>query len=154
MSMLIEQFFRSNMHLGRFLTKNEKTIRHYAIERYLKNCSDNTLIMHINDMLKTYKYSTPEKGFPKAKLIKIMRPYLSLYLLSIYGFDLLSKREASQNLFRKLCRFYKYNPSFGRKKIILKNSKIWGSYYIEDCIDFNETDDFFDDFETSHLEIL
>jgi hypothetical protein len=152
MSTIIEQFFLCNLHLGRFQEKNISTIRYYAIERYLKNCSEYTLIMHINDMLKKFRRPPIDPSFPRNTLFIVMRPYLFLYLLGIYGFDVSSKKHANEELCHKLIRFYRFNPRFGRKIIVLKDTKISGSYYVEDHIEFNENEEYFCDFDTSHLD--
>jgi hypothetical protein len=60
-----------------------------------------------------------DKEFPRDLLIKIMRPYLHLYITSKYAIIGTEKRCISGMLLkRKLHDFAKFNPLFGRKKII------------------------------------
>jgi hypothetical protein len=64
--------------------------------------------------------------FPQDKLIKIMRPYLYLKLISDYSLVHIKKIAAKKKLLKKLYEFQKYNPKFGRKFIKFNNINIDG----------------------------
>jgi hypothetical protein len=57
-----------------------------------------------------------EQDFPMKDLIRILRPYYYLYLVSKYHICGLEKRQmATEYLSEKLYELYIYNPLFGRK---------------------------------------
>ena len=72
---------------------------------------------------KTTKKILINDEFPKKRLIKIMKPYLMLYLQSYYSFVPIVKNNAIVLLNNKLKKFQKFNPKFGRKiyKLGFKN---------------------------------
>jgi hypothetical protein len=98
-----------------------------------------------------------DADFPKDKLIKIMKPYLLLYLKSIYSLIPLIKQISKIELECKLQKFQQFNRTFGKKNAVMKylydgnninNFSIINSYVFNDKhILFNESTDFL----TSHL---
>jgi hypothetical protein len=56
-----------------------------------------------------------DPDFPKEELVNIMRPYLRLYYISMYSIDEYKKLNAFSELHKRLHKFYRYNPRFGRK---------------------------------------
>uniref|UniRef100_A0A6C0KXQ9 Uncharacterized protein n=1 Tax=viral metagenome TaxID=1070528 RepID=A0A6C0KXQ9_9ZZZZ len=127
--LLFELYFKSNFKLDDFAYNNECIIRNIKIENYV-NCSDNkTLHCDIMDML--YEHSNIMNNmkididFPKELLIKIMRPYLNLYINYMFQISGTEKKESSYIMLKKkLFKFAKFNPQFGKK--ILKSKKIFG----------------------------
>jgi hypothetical protein len=57
-----------------------------------------------------------DKDFPKDKLIKIMQPYLLLFIMSQFAYLETQQKEASYFLNKVLINFSNFNPKFGRKK--------------------------------------
>ena len=128
-SELFFKFFKVNFDLTIFLQKYEYLLRNYSIENYINNSPKNILKKEIMTMINKYNKLflkdkdkiLIDKDFPNDKLIKIMKPYLLLYINS--SFSLIPQvKEYSTNLLKyKLYKFKKFNPLFGRKIIILKN---------------------------------
>ena len=56
-----------------------------------------------------------DSKFPDQQLITIMKPYLTLYMVSLYSLVASIRTNSFAKLKYKLTQFYKYNPSFGRK---------------------------------------
>ena len=120
---LFELFFKSKFCLKLFAYDNECVIRSIKIDDYVKSSDNPTLYKSIMVMLSTHKNIMHnikiDKEFPRELLIKIMRPYLHLYITSKYAIIGTEKRYiAGMLLKKKLHDFAKFNPLFGRKKII------------------------------------
>jgi hypothetical protein len=94
-------------------------LRDYIIENFVKNSSEDVLIKEIKKMLSIYNNKNKkiiiDVEFPKNRLIKIMKPYLILYLQSQYSFVPIIKNNTSILLYNKLKMFRNFNPKFGRK---------------------------------------
>ena len=120
---LFELFFKNNLSLKQFAYHNEAVIRSTKIDDYVKS-SDNytlykTIIVMLADHNEIMNKIKIDKDFPRDKLIKIMRPYLHLYITSKYDIMGIEKKCISGMLLKKKLRdFAKFNPLFGRKKII------------------------------------
>jgi hypothetical protein len=121
---LFFKFFNCNFDLSLFYKKYEYLLRDYSIENFIKNLSVSAFIEEINKMLHKYNYKKKNKilinsEFPKKKLIQIMKPYLVLYLHSIYSLIPIIKIKSGIELNDKLKKFQSFNPQFGRKLIKL-----------------------------------
>jgi len=157
---LFELFFKSNFDLKEFAYHNECVIRSIKIDNFVKSSDNDTLYKSILKMIKEnsdimHKIKI-DKDFPKDLLIKIMRPYLNLYIISKFFIIGTDKRNLSLLFLRKkIYKFAKFNPNFGRKK--LKINEIFGriigaseiifddrhiNFYNDDddSYDFNEED--------------
>ena len=104
-----------------------------------------------------------DDDFPKDKLIKIMQPYLLLYLNSLYSLIPESKRETEIIFKNMMIRFNKFNPQFGRKKykISIKHTKDFKRKIVRKItefddrhIPFNKPDYNSKNFLTDHLEYV
>ena len=117
-SPLLEAFFREDFNLKRFLVKNELLINDEYLKTYVENnCLENVL-EHVKDMFKDHHIRwNIHPDFPKDRLYKIMKPYLSLYFESGYSFDNQKKGRSYQILHNKLHYFQTYNKCFGRRKV-------------------------------------
>jgi hypothetical protein len=97
------------------------------------------------------------KDFPTPKLIKIMKPYLKLYLHSLYSTESNKKISYDILLNKKIKEFVKFNPRFGRK-VITGNNKRDGKlkFYIDKLEDkyipYNNI--YNNNFMTNHLILL
>jgi len=120
------KFFQCDFNLSLFAKQNEYMLKEYIIKNFVYKSSSNILKMEIFTMLSEFnikhKNSKPKYyinidiAFPINKLIRIMQPYLLLYCTSIYSLLIHQREEAKNILNKKLIDFYKFNPSFGRKK--------------------------------------
>lgn len=116
MPILFHYYFLTDFNITKFRDQYEGIIREISIKNYIKNSDHETLYNAVINMLKSHKHRiniNPE--FPKEELVDIMRPYLQLYYVSMYSLDEYKKLNAFSELHRKLNKFYKYNPKFGRK---------------------------------------
>jgi len=116
MPALFHCYFLVNFDISRFREQYEGIIREVSIENYVKNTDYNVLYNHVFTMMQEHKgriFIDPD--FPKEDLVNIMRPYLRLYYVSMYSLDEYKKLNAFSELHKKLHKFYKYNPKFGRK---------------------------------------
>ena len=123
---LFFKFHDCTFCLTTFLSKYEYLLREKIIENYVKNTPSDTIYKNIMIMLRVYnqennkKRITIDEKFPKNKIIKIFKPYLILYMNSSLSLIPSQKYKASCDLEKKLKRFQKFNPLFGRGKIMLK----------------------------------
>jgi hypothetical protein len=131
----------SNFDLEVFAAEYDYLIRSYAIDNYYMNSSDELLSHQIINMFKEECCTTivVHKDFPKDKLVSIMKPYLKMYLKSKYSPDVNICYNVREKLSWYLKQFVKYNPSFGKKKIVMNSLKTTGftSYYEIEHIDFS-----------------
>jgi len=126
MPTLFHQYFLSNFNLSKFQEDNEPVIQKIHLKQYLRNLSPKELKGEILYMLKQNRFSKKIKidpAFPIDKLIDIFTPYLELFYTQIYSFDLNAKTIAKNQLYWKLKEFYKFNPTFGRKYFVSKNTQ-------------------------------
>jgi hypothetical protein len=122
------KFFNCDFNLTTFYHKYEYLLRQYILDNFIKNSTEDVLIQEIKKMINNFNKKTSKKitindEFPKKRLIKIMKPYLMLYLQSHYSFVPIIKNNAIVLLNSKLKKFQKFNPKFGRKiyKLGFKN---------------------------------
>ena len=125
---LFVKFFHCDFNLTTFYHKYEYLLRQYILDNFIKNSTEDVLIQEIKKMINNFNKKTTKKitvndEFPKKRLIKIMKPYLMLYLQSHYSFVPIIKNNAIVLLNSKLKKFQKFNPKFGRKiyKLGFKN---------------------------------
>jgi hypothetical protein len=156
MSPLFEEYFRYNFSLNQFLIKNEELINDEYLRTYVENNCVEDLFEDVKDMFKEHHIrSHIHSEFPKDKLFKIMKPYLSLYYISNYSINHHKKSRAFRTLHHKLHLFQRYNTCFGRRKVQLvsKNpfSPLKQCVYVfdEKCPPFYDENN--DKFLTSHL---
>ena len=125
---LFVKFFHCDFNLTTFYLNYEYLLRQYILDNFIKNSTEDVLIQEIKKMITLFNKKTTKKilindEFPKKNLIKIMKPYLMLYLQSYYSFVPIVKNNAIVLLNSKLKKFQKFNPKFGRKiyKLGFKN---------------------------------
>ena len=125
---LFVKFFHCDFNLTTFYHKYEYLLRQYILDNFIKNSTEDELIKETQKMITIFNKKTTKKilindEFPKKRLIKIMKPYLMLYLQSYYSFVPIIKNNAIVLLNSKLKKFQKFNPKFGRKiyKLGFKN---------------------------------
>ena len=125
---LFVKFFHCDFNLTTFYHKYEYLLREHILDNFIKNSTEDVLIQEIKKMITLFNKKTTKKilindEFPKKNLIKIMKPYLMLYLQSYYSFVPIVKNNSIVLLNSKLKKFQKFNPKFGRKiyKLGFKN---------------------------------
>jgi hypothetical protein len=151
MPLLFEKYFRSDFHLEKFSMENQDIINEEYLKTYVENnCQD--IYELTRDMFRDNQMRfNIHKCFPKEVLLKIMKPYLDLFIISQYSIHMQKKIQAYRLLHKKLHQFIGFNPSFGKRKvrIVKKNpfdmKHICQYYFDENCIPFHfeiETDEF------------
>jgi len=160
MPILFHNYFLCNFSLSKFKLENEDNIREYAIMKYINTSDETVLRAKILNMIRCNYYTDNIKihnDFPSKSLIKIMKPYLNLYLHSIYSTESNKKIMYEHLLDVAMKQFVKYNPRFGRKIIVeskLNTSK--NKKYINKINDthipYNNRYD--NDFMNNHLTLI
>jgi len=120
------KFFEVDFNLTNFKYSNEYILRCFSIKNYVYKSPSNILVSEIKkflDLFNIYCIKNRlknkiyiDKDFPKNKLIKIMQPYLLLYIISQFAYLESHQKEAAYFLNKVLIIFNNYNPKFGRKK--------------------------------------
>lgn len=116
---LFHNFFLCGFDLVQFRLNNETEIRENFIKRHIYMGDEDVLYGEITSMIFTSRRRKrlmrihPE--IPKNEVIKIMRPYLYLYMVASYHVCGLEKTAiATDILCKKLTDFFEFNPQFGR----------------------------------------
>jgi hypothetical protein len=135
MPVLYHYYFLTNFNITEFRDQYEGIIREISIDNHIKNSDCNTLYSGVYNMLKEHKPRINiHPDFPKEELVNIMRPYLRLYYISMYSLDEYKKLNAFSELHKRLHKFYRYNPRFGRKIV----KRAFNSYFkYTTTIEFN-----------------
>lgn len=127
---LFEKYFAVNFNLSEFYHQYEFLLREYIIKNYVNDSTKPQLRKHIINMINefnklhiTMKFKI-DAEFPDDILIKIMKPYLLLYITSLYSLVAINKSNALAKLKYKLTQLYKFNPAFGRKTAVINYSTI------------------------------
>ena len=131
---IFTKFYRCNFNLTKYINTYEYLTRELAVKNYMTNSTNEELRYEIDNMLTLYNLKQNNindkiyicSDFPDTKLIKIMKPYLYLKLVSVFSLIPYVKTEALTLLNIKLKEFHDYNPRFGKKKIIFKYEYIDG----------------------------
>jgi hypothetical protein len=120
---LFYYFFKTNFDLNKFVKKYQYLLRNFSIKNYLTNSTKNSICDDIDSMIENYNSDVYfrksqiiiDETFPKDLLIKIMQPYLELYITSQYSLLYTDRIQCKEILKKKLTAFNKFNPLFGRK---------------------------------------
>lgn len=114
---LLTKYFLCEFNIKKFQIENECEIREHIIKNYITNSPFTEMYNDIMEMIEIY--FTIEPDFPTKILVEIMKPYLYLYYMSNYHIKGVQiTHNAKKWLKEYLKKFYKFNPQFGRKKII------------------------------------
>ena len=163
-SPLFTLFFKINFDLGQLATKYKYILREQAIKNFLVSKTNTDLHSCILDMIAHYnenlfflerKYRmTIDVKFPKHLLVKIMKPYLHLYLTYLYSYVDAESVRADNELIRKLKQIIDFNPDFGREQV-QHNTSIIGPPFCQPIITYNSKHPSFnpkeDNFLNSHI---
>jgi hypothetical protein len=120
---LFHYYFKTNFDLNKFIKKYQYLLRNFSIKNYLTNSSKTTICNNIDSMIENYNMDAYygqyqiiiHSSFPKDLLIKIMKPYLELFITAEYSLLYTDRLQCRKLLKKKLYEFNKYNPLFGRK---------------------------------------
>lgn len=122
---LFEKYFDVNFNLTEFYQQHEFLLREHIIKNYIKDTSNTQLRKHVNNMISEFnklhvnmKFKIDPK-FPDNQLIPIMKPYVTLYMISLYSMVSTIRTNSFAKLKYKLIQLYKYNPTFGRKLAVV-----------------------------------
>ena len=120
---LFNAYFNSNLITTNYVAKYEVIIRDRAITNEVKNGHHDKLYPLVLRMFLHFKRHLGDMhiscGFPRKKLVDIMRPYLHLYMYHLYYPNDLPRRYDSEELLEKrLSHLSSINPIFGQRTII------------------------------------
>jgi len=134
--LLFEFMFLEHFELDAYEIKHEHYIFKYIIRKFVFNhaSTENNrhLYSHIIEMIEDNPHTnkwTIHPNFPRDKLIDIMRNYVYLYYLINYG--RLTTHQYTfmcSFLYNSLYLFWKFNPLFGQKKILISPSPAFTFY--------------------------
>jgi len=124
MPMLLEMFYRSNFNIKHFKKVNDFFIREECIKSFMKNADIDDQYEYIEEMF-SLKYCKKkfvfDDEFPKSVIVKSMKPYLFMYIISEYSLRCSQKIMEYRIMLRhSLLKFKDDNPQFGRKVVKLK----------------------------------
>lgn len=158
---LLFHFFNANFNIAIFGRKYEYLLREISVDKYVKNTDTDSLHGDVKDMIHLVlirnKYKiTIHKDFPKPKLVEIMRPYLQLWYSAFYSLIPIKQQSSMKRLVRKLIKFIKFNPQFGRRYVKIDTKYVNGTLRHIQTVCYNDTHKPFivedDDFLTNHIQ--
>ena len=118
MPSLLQNFVLCGFDRNKFTLNHDTEIREQFIRRYIYNGQPDTLFEEIEDMLGICDM-TIHPDIPREPIIKILRPYLYLYMVArMYVQGLEKKTHALLILTHRLRVLRKFNPGFGRYMVI------------------------------------
>jgi len=147
---LFFKFFKLDFNLSLFKKKYEKILINYSINNFVYKSPANILVDEINDMIDYFNTQcriqrlknkiSIDADFPKNKLIKIMRPYLLMYIAAEHVYIQYSRSNTFFLFEKSLLMFNIFNPQFGKKKykFLKKNTNDFNTYIYEKIIEFDE----------------
>ena len=122
---LFHLFFKANFDVDLFLTTHSYILRKHALRNFvykgLSSYVHKEILLMLTDYNAKYKYRqgytkiVVDHDFPRDTLIKIMRPYLMIDLLSAYSLMEIEQETSSYLLKHYLSEFCEFNPHFGEK---------------------------------------
>ena len=123
---LFVHLFRCNFHMQQFVYTHTAMLRDIAIRAYVDSSSIELLHSEIANMLVEFHqhcaactlsyYFDIDLCFPKTTLVRIMRPYLHLYIRSQSACLEMHRNQARTKYIQGLMDLYESNPLFGRRR--------------------------------------
>lgn len=114
---LMFSYFNYNFNLRRFATMNEHVLREYAINEFVETSDIVIMRDEILELLEMCNVLDIHEDFPPETLVRIMKPYLHLWLTAKYTLVGIHQQFALRRFKRMLTDFVVFNPKFGRKNI-------------------------------------
>ena len=104
---------------------NEHILRDYAINEYVETSDIMTLNDEVREMVNLCNVLDIHEDFPPETLVRIMKPYLHLWLTAKYTLIGGRQKIAFRRFKRLLTDLVIYNPKFGRKiiKIVYSSTR-------------------------------
>jgi len=170
-SELLFKFFDCHFNITTFKITYEYLLREIIIRNYVLKSTANILLDEIKYMIESFnnlckrdnnnknKIIKIDEGFPKNRLIKIMKPYLFLFCKALYSYHPIDKKIFTYYFKEGLLRFNKYNPEFGKKecKLVYKIDEKFATHIVcettfnEKHLTFNNIEKQNETFLTDHL---
>lgn len=130
-SSILHGFFLAEFDLYRFRVDNESILREMSIRKHIHNAEPDQLFNEILSMCHVFRMRV-NRETTKSDLIKIMRPYYYLSMVSRYHIHGLEKSSAARALLLKQIKVLRsYNPHFGRKCIYRIKNKIQTTFTLD-----------------------
>lgn len=130
-SMIFHGFFLCEFDKYRYRIENESMLRERSIQKHIHNADIDTLFHEVFSMCRVLRLRV-DKDVPKLELIKIMRPYFYLYMVSGFHINGLEKSSMARALLlRKIRELRKYNKIFGRKCLYRIKNKLHTSFTLD-----------------------
>lgn len=126
-----------------FLKRYSYMINDYNVNNHIKTLNNNEFFKKIRYMIKKKNKSLNmniyiDDDFPKEILIDCFKSYYELYYCYKYSFNEQISYTSNNLLNTKLLIFYIKFPSFGRKKIKIKNQRVSDTYFEKDYLPYSE----------------
>ena len=119
--LLFSQYYKAGFMIHDFCEENECYIREVAIENFTSSGSDAEKYYYVMRMLRDYRHNlngvSIHPGFPGGLLLETFLPYLGDYLCEAFSLNPTRKYRAKLRLRKRLERFGRLNPTYGRKVI-------------------------------------
>ena len=124
---LFNAYFNSNFNSKEYLSKYEVIIRDRSITQEIKTAHHDKLYPYVIRMFLQYarhlKGIHISCGFPRKKLVELMKPYLQLYFYQLYyPRDLPRKYESEDALIKRLKELALISPDFGKRTLTNETS--------------------------------
>ncbi len=159
----LQNFFLCNFNLRLFMDTNETIIRNHSIKSRINNLLEDDNYNYIISMLNYFNQYRPQhkkikinKMIPKKEIIKIFKPYFSLYMMYRFSNCETTQENNKMLLMRKLEKFIQENPRFGN--LVLKKRKYGKPGYIISFnlkhVNYYESDAESESFLTNHSYIV
>lgn len=117
MPVLFHKFFLCDFNIDQYRLENEADIRESFIRRHIHTLEESEIYSEIMVMLFHHRRKNRRihPSIPRPEFIKIMRPYLYLYIVSKFHIRGLEKVSLSEDVvYDKLEELFDFNPQFGR----------------------------------------
>ena len=121
---LLFVFFQYNFNLRRFATMYEHEVREHAIDEYVEKSDIATLHVDVLDMLANFDVLDVDPDFPPETLVRVMKPYLHLWLTAAHSLIGVRQSYAVRSFLRLMVDFARYNPQFGRKIVKIEHASL------------------------------
>ena len=164
---LIDLFFRSNFKLNTFGNNYDSLITNFNIDKFIKNNPLQSIFPYIREFINFVNSNILNKKkkdklnyckhFPKKVYCKVFRPYLKLFLSYRHNPDNNIQHISFLTLKRKIIRFVKASPKFGKttfklEKQINSNCRKTIKIYETKHIDYYKNDMNYLDIQRSNFK--
>lgn len=130
MPLILQEFIRHGLDLDAFSEEMEPMIRNRAVRALVRNADVENKAKLIRDMMddvgSVVGASSIDEDFPDQALVDALGRYLEDYLMSMYSICPGKKAVSIKRCGVGLKRFYRRNPTFGRRITKLVSSAVGG----------------------------